>query len=184
MPSGAVIVRLEDAGILGRHQLRLQQEEDRARGGEEQGDDRGRDERLPERPVEPPGIAFLEPAEAPLDPARQPPRSSCRSSFEQSIGARLSAKKPEKATAPIIAAASSRNNRPVWPAMNMIGTNTAQTTIVVEMIAKPTWRAPLIGGGERRLALLDPVIDVLEHDDRVVDDDADATAPARAGSAG
>ena len=29
------------------------------------------------------------------------------------------------------------------------------------------------GGGERRLALLDPVIDVLEHDDRVVDDDAD-----------
>ena len=29
------------------------------------------------------------------------------------------------------------------------------------------------GGGERRLALLDPVIDILEHDDRVVDDDAD-----------
>jgi hypothetical protein len=26
--------------------------------------------------------------------------------------------------------------------MNMIGTNTAQTTIVVETIAKPTWRVP------------------------------------------
>ena len=74
---------------------------------------------------------------------REALRSSCLSSFEQSIGARLKAKKPEKATAPIIAAASSRNSRPVWPAMNMIGTNTAHTTIVVDSTAKPTWRAPL-----------------------------------------
>ena len=69
-------------------------------------------------------------------------RSSWRSNLEQSIGARLKAKKPEKATAPIIAAASSRNRSPVWPAMNMIGTNTAHTTKVVETIAKPTCRVP------------------------------------------
>ena len=70
------------------------------------------------------------------------PRSSWRSSLEQSIGARLSARKPEKATAPIIAAASSRKRSPVVPAMNMIGTNTAQTTRVVETMAKATCRAP------------------------------------------
>ncbi|MNC99892.1 hypothetical protein D3C83_183330 [compost metagenome] len=50
--------------------------------------------------------------------------------------------KPEQATAQIMVIASSRNNRPVWPAMNITGTNTAQTTAVVEMIAKPTCRAP------------------------------------------
>ena len=50
--------------------------------------------------------------------------------------------KPEKPIAAIIAMASSRNNRPVWPARNMTGTNTAQTTSVVEMMAKPTCRVP------------------------------------------
>ena len=69
-------------------------------------------------------------------------RSERRSSFEQSIGARLSEMKPEKAMAAIIDMASSRNSRPVCPARNMTGTNTAQTTSVVEMIAKPTCRVP------------------------------------------
>ena len=55
----------------------------------------------------------------------------------------MSARKPEKATAPIIAAASSRKSKPVDPEMNITGTNTAQTTKVVEMIAKATWRVPL-----------------------------------------
>ena len=45
--------------------------------------------------------------------------------------------------APIIATASSRNSKPVWPEMNITGTNTAHTTNVIEMTANPTCRAPL-----------------------------------------
>src|SRR3546814_9318774 len=65
------------------------------------------------------------------------PRLVRRSSLEQSIGARLSATKPENATAAIIAMANSRKSSPVCPAMNMTGTKTAHTTSVVEMMAKP-----------------------------------------------
>ena len=41
------------------------------------------------------------------------------------------------------------------------------------MTANPTCRVPRERRDERRLALLDAMIDVLEHDDRVVDDEAD-----------
>ena len=46
-------------------------------------------------------------------------------------------------TAAAMVRANSVNRRPISPCRNAIGTNTATSTTVVAITAKPTWRAPL-----------------------------------------
>ena len=57
--------------------------------------------------------------------------------------------------------------------MNAIGTNTAQSTSVMAMIGLVTSRHGADGGVVRREAVLDVALDVLDHDDGVIDHDAD-----------
>jgi len=58
------------------------------------------------------------------------------------MGLRLNATSPEKATAAATEMPNSRNSRPVLPPRNDSGTNTAISTSVVDMTAKPICRAP------------------------------------------
>ena len=64
------------------------------------------------------------------------------SNREQSTGDRVSATKLENPTAAAMVRANSVNRRPILPPKNISGTNTAISTRVVAMMAKPTWRAP------------------------------------------
>ena len=59
------------------------------------------------------------------------------------------------------------------PPMNSTGMNTAISDSVIEMMVKPISREPLMAACERFLAGLDVADDVLQHDDGVVDDEAD-----------
>ena len=58
--------------------------------------------------------------------------------------------------------------------MNRIGMNTAASDVVIVRIVKPISRDPFSDAVEPILAVLDVAHDVLEHHDRVVDDEADA----------
>ena len=68
---------------------------------------------------------------------------------------------------------NSRNSLPKSPGRNEIGTNTEISVSVVAMTAKPISRVPVIAATSARLAELVAAVHVLEHDDRVVDDEAD-----------
>ena len=65
-------------------------------------------------------------------------------SFEDIIGVRLSATNAEKPTAAATVTPNSPNRRPVSPVMNDTGTNTAISTSVVAMTAKPISFEPLM----------------------------------------
>ena len=65
-------------------------------------------------------------------------------SFEAIIGVSDSATNAEKPTAAATVTPNSPNNRPVSPVMNDTGTNTAISTSVVAMTAKPISREPLM----------------------------------------
>ena len=59
------------------------------------------------------------------------------------------------------------------PVANASGANTDVSVSVIATIAKPISRAPVIAACTARHAVLDVPEDVLQHDDRVVDDEAD-----------
>ena len=65
-----------------------------------------------------------------------------RSSFDAAMGTRVSATRLEKHTAPAMARENSEKRRPRFPSMKAMGTNTAISTRVVAITAKPTCRAP------------------------------------------
>ena len=90
-----------------------------------------------------------------------------------SIGVSVTDTTPEIRIAVVIVTANSRNSRPRMPLMNRIGMNTAASDIVIETIVKPISFEPFERRLERRLAVLDVAHDVLEHHDRIVDDEAD-----------
>ena len=68
---------------------------------------------------------------------------------------------------------NSRNSRPRSPGRNEIGTNTAASVSVVAMTAKPISRVPLIAATSGGSPSSAAAMDVLEHHDRIVDDQAD-----------
>ena len=80
---------------------------------------------------------------------------------------------PEIRIATQIVTENSRNSRPSTPPMNSTGMNTAASDSVIETMVKPISRDPTSDAVERILAHLDVPVDVLEHHDRVVDDEAD-----------
>ena len=65
-------------------------------------------------------------------------------SFDAIIGVRLNAMKAENPTAAATVTPNSPNNRPVSPVMNDTGMNTAMSTSVVAMTAKPISFEPLM----------------------------------------
>ena len=74
--------------------------------------------------------------------------------------------------------ANSWNSRPITPGMKKIGMNTATSELEIEMMVKPTSREPRSAAWNGGIALLDVAHDVLEHHDRVVDDQADGERDA------
>ncbi len=64
------------------------------------------------------------------------------------------------------------------PPMNSSGMNTAISEKVIDTIGEADLAGTLERGVERRLALLDVAHDVLDHDDRIVDDEADGDREA------
>ncbi len=81
---------------------------------------------------------------------------------------------PETVTAPASVKANSVNSAPVRPPWKPIGTYTAISTTVIAMIGPPSSRAAISAASQRRLAfLLHVPVDVLDHDDGVVDHQPD-----------
>ena len=52
----------------------------------------------------------------------------------------------------------------------------------IEMTVKPIWRAPSSAAGHRLHARVHVAVDVFDHDDRVVDDEADGDGEAPSAS--
>ena len=101
------------------------------------------------------------------------PRACGLSRREHIIGVSVSATKPETSTAPASASANSMNSRPVRPGVRAIGRvdrgqGQGHGDDREDDLARADQRRL-----ERRLAGLDVAVDVLQHDDRVVDDEAD-----------
>ncbi len=88
-------------------------------------------------------------------------------------GVRVSETTAEATTATDTVTANSRNSRPMMPPMKNSGMKTAISDKVIEMIVKPIWPAPLSAASNGAHPLLDVAHDVLDHDDRIVDDKAD-----------
>ena len=73
---------------------------------------------------------------------------------------------------------------PVEPPKKAIGTNTADSTRAMPTSAPVIWSIDLRVASQRRQALLaHQALDVLDHDDRVVDQQADRQHHARTWSA-
>ena len=68
---------------------------------------------------------------------------------------------------------NSRNSRPMRPLISRSGMSTAISEVDIEMMVKPISPEPLSAASKGSLALLDMARDVLQHHDRVVDDEAD-----------
>ena len=68
--------------------------------------------------------------------------------------------------------ANSRNRRPTTSCMNSSGISTAISETVSEMMVKPIWPAPFsaASSGDSPCSMI--ARDVLDHDDRIVDDEA------------
>ena len=75
--------------------------------------------------------------------------------------------------ATVTVTANSWNIRPTMPLINSSGMNTATSEIEIDRMVKPISPAPSKRRLHRRLAHLDMAGDVLDHDDRVIDDEAD-----------
>ena len=89
------------------------------------------------------------------------------------IGVSVSETSAETKIVIVIVTANSRNRRPMMPLISSSGISTATSEMEIETMVKPISPAPLQRGVERLHALLDMAGDVLEHHDRVVDDEAD-----------
>ena len=90
-----------------------------------------------------------------------------------SIGVSVSETKPETRIATVIVTANSRNTRPTTPLISSTGMNTATSEKVIDRIVKAISLEPFSAASNGFMPLLDMARDVLEHDDRVVDDEAD-----------
>ena len=100
-------------------------------------------------------------------------RPAARGTAPHSIGVSVSDTKPDTRIATPIVTANSCSSRPTMPPMNSTGMNTAASDSVIETIVKRDFLRAVERGRHRVFAMLHVPDDVLEHDDRVVDDEAD-----------
>ena len=89
------------------------------------------------------------------------------------IGVSMRATSSENITATAAVKANGRKNSPGMPPMNATGTNTAHNVSVVATTARPISIAASVGCFQRFLAVAQMPHDVLDFDDRVVDQHAD-----------
>ena len=104
--------------------------------------------------------------------ARPAPARSERSSLAHIIGTSVSDTTAEMTMVAASVMANSWNSRPTTSPMNSSGISTAISEMVSEMMVKPICSRALERRLHRRVALLEEARDVLDHDDRVVDDEA------------
>lgn len=79
-----------------------------------------------------------------MERSNQPGLGLCLRNLALSMGAKVSATKPETNTAPAKAKANSPNNLPVRPGVKAKGANTAASVRVMAMTAKLISRTPLM----------------------------------------
>ena len=99
--------------------------------------------------------------------------AACGAAASRTSSASASATRPREMridTASVIA--NSRNSRPTTSPMNSSGISTAISENVSEMIVNAICCVPLSAASSGGFALLDVARDVLDDDDRVVDDEA------------
>ena len=127
--------------------------------------------------VQPARVAGSSLLEAALDrPCRACPCRACFSSRRNSehiIGDSVSDTKADTAIVIVTVIANSRNSRPMMPPISSSGMNTATSEMLMDMMVKPISLEPLSAASQRRHARLDVPVDVLQHHDRIVDDEAD-----------
>ena len=98
-----------------------------------------------------------------------------RRNTAHNAGDKVSAFSAEISTDTLMVTANWRNNWPEIPGMKAIGTNTESSTRVMAMIGAVICRiASLVASaGDHLRVLFHHPLDVLDHHDGVVDDDAD-----------
>ena len=92
--------------------------------------------------------------------------------MELITGERVTATTPETTTAAARVMANSRNSEPVSPPWNAIGVYTVASVIVMAMIGPDQLACPDDRRVDSRSSLAHVSLDVLDHDDRVVYDQA------------
>ena len=166
-------VGVEDADILGRHKLRLQRREQPCREEQEQAEGDQRDPRPVHGGVEAAGIALLEPPEPVVDPGGKAAPLLAAEQLGAKHRRQAESQEARKGDRP-----DHRHRKLAEQEPGLAGDEHHRHEHGADHQSRRDDRkADLAGalerGGERRLPLLDAVIDVLEHDDSVVDDDAD-----------
>ena len=101
------------------------------------------------------------------------PGSCALNSTAQRAGLRVSETKQEIKVEAAIVTANWRKNCPVMPDRKADGTNTAHSVSAIEISAPPTSSMVTCAASAGRHAALEIALDILHHDDGVVDDDAD-----------
>ena len=101
------------------------------------------------------------------------PGSCALNSTAQSAGLKVSDTKQEISVEAAIVTANWRKNCPVMPDRNADGTNTAHSVSAIEISAPPTSRMVTWAASAGLHASLEIALDILHHDDGVVDHDAD-----------
>ena len=96
-----------------------------------------------------------------------------RSSSAQSAGESVSALIAEIITEIAIVSANCWYMRPVMPGTKATGMNTAESTSAIAMTGPDTSCIALMVASRGEQPVLDVVLDRLDHDDRVVDHEAD-----------
>ena len=137
----------------------------------------GEPARRAERPVQHPAVAAVQRVEAPLQPAKKPDfasRSSPRRyQREASHGVTVKETSSEKSVATATVRPKARKNIPMMPPIQSIGRKTTTSTRVMVIAAMPDLAAAVERGFLGRLALVEVAVDVLQHHDAVVHQDAD-----------
>ena len=98
------------------------------------------------------------------------------------MGVSVSETKPDRMMAIAIVTANSRNTRPTMPPISSTGMNTAISEKVIDTMVKPIFARALQRRLERPHAALDMADDVFQHDDGVVDHEADRQRQRQAAS--
>jgi len=103
---------------------------------------------------------------------------------EHSIGVSVSETNSDTSTPTVTTTANDSKKRATMPSRNSTAPKIDTSVRLAAMTAKPTCSVPSIAAVRRsRSATLAAPVDVLEHDDRVVDDDA-ISSSSRAATSG
>ena len=139
--------------------------------------DHGHDRTVRHRPLEQPRVERVDGVEDASSPSTTCSSCRARCTFSQraaSIGVSVKLTSSDTMIANAIVSPKLYMKRPTMPPMNATGRKTATSDSVVASTARPISRVASTAAWNGSIVLLlDEPVDVLEHDDRVVDHDAD-----------